>query len=449
MQICLRISLLLALLISNAIAHEQASDLWMLYQEAQLQDPSLQQAMSYRDASGYREQEAKGRLLPQVSLDSTFSRSRQDYEQRGIQYDGRSHALSLSQTLYDPEAWRNYQKFREQTQQQHLAADDTQNQTAFQIAELYFAILAAEDEYALIKSELEATQSNQQRIQALYGRQMSMLTDVLDADARVATLQANLLDADNDVYTSRDAMAERIGRPLTTNLLRLDEKPDFTRLQRNDSDWVATALQRNPALRSQEHSMIAAENAFLEGKAGHLPQVSLSISAQRSDIGYEGNQAPQSTTYIAAVGIQVPIYSGGSTSARSAALYSEKDAESYEYERLKRQVIRETRAALLKVETGPSRIQAAEQAQNSAIKSRQAAERAFGLGVLNAVQVLERVSDEYQARRDLLRSHYNYITNLLLLYRWSGTLSEEDLRNSSQLLTRLGSSAAKASFQSE
>lgn len=433
----LRISgLLLALLVGTAVAEEQYSDLWGLYQEASRQDPLLQQALAYRNASEHRESEARGQLLPQLSLNNTYSRSRQDYEQGRILYNGSSHGLNLSQALYDPSAWRSYQKFRELTQQQHLAADDTRNQTAFQVAELYFAILAAEDERSLIQAELEATQRNQQRIQALYRRQMAMLTDTLEADARVATLQANLLDADNTVHTSRDAMTERIGRPLGEPLKRLGTTPDFSHIQRHEADWAGKATQHNPALRSQAHSIAAAEYAFREAEAGHLPQVSLNLSAQRSDLGYEGNPTPQSTNLIAAVGIQVPLYSGGSTSARSAALYAEKDATSYEYDRLEREVVRETRAAQLKVETAPARIHAAQQAQQAAIQSRQAAERAFELGVFNAVDVLERVRDEFRARRDLLRSHYSYVTQLLLLYRWSGTLDEEDFRRCSELLTQ-------------
>lgn len=431
----LYISLLLSLLIHPAIAQEQPYDLWSIYQEALLQDPGLKQAQAYRKASDHRESEARGRLLPQLELNNTFSRSQQDNEYQNIQYNGKSHALSLRQPLYDPSSWRNYQKFREQTLQQHLAADDSHNQTAFQIAELYFTALAAEDELALIQAEMEATLHNQQRIKALYHRQMAMRTDSLEVDARVATLQVNLLDAKNAVLTSRDAITERTGLPLTASLRRLSENPSFNRLKRDKSDWVRTALQNNPALRSQEHSLAAAENAFLEAKAGHLPKINLNLSAQRSDIGYEGNQSPKNSTLIATIGIQIPIYSGGSTSARSATLYAEKDAESYEYERLKRQIIRETRAALLQIETAPARIQAAEQAQNAAIQSRQAAERAFELGVLNAVEVLERVHDEFRARRDLLRSNYSYITNLLLLYRWSGTLNEQDIYNSNQLLT--------------
>jgi outer membrane protein len=437
MPACLRIGALLSALFLNCALADAPSDLWSLYAEASREDPSLQREQAYHQASQQREKEARGRLLPQLSLSNTYSRSRQDYEQGRLLYNGSSHGVNLRQPLYDPAVWRNYERFRELTEQQHLAIDDTQKQTALQIAELYFTILAAEDERDLTQAELQATQRNQQRIQALFKRQMAMLTDLLDADARAAQLQANLLDAENAVQSSRDAMAERIGRPVEEPLKRLGAQPDFNRLRRHEVDWVAKALQLNPALRSQEHGIAAAEHAVREAKAGHLPQVSLNLTAQRSDLGYEGNPSPESTNLIAAVGIELPLYTGGSTRARSAALQAEQQAARHDYERLRREIIRQTRDAQLKVETAPARIHAAAQALQAAIKSRQAAERAFELGIFNAVDLLERVRDEYRSRRDLLRSQYSYITQLLLLYRWSGTLGNEDIINVSALLTNM------------
>lgn len=426
--------LLCSLLIGTAHASPPASDLWRLYQESLRQDPRLLQAIAQKEAANQREREAMGQLLPQLSLNNTFSRAEHDYETATIRSDGASHSLNLTQPLYAPGSWRSYQKYQELNKQQYWAETDTNTDNALRIAELYFAILASEDELALNQAELKATQRNQQRVHALYKRQMAMLTDVLESDARAAILQTNILDAENAVHSSRNALAERIGRTIDEPLKRLPKAPDYAQLLRNENDWVQQALMHNPALRSRSHGVAAADKAYREAQAEHLPRVNLTLSAQRSDIDYESNPTPEKDTLIASIGIQVPLYSGGSTTARSSALYAEKDAASYDYERLKREVVRETQTALLNVKTGPERIKAAEQSLHAAEKSRQAAEKAFELGVYNAVEVLERVRDEFRARRDLLRSHYTYITNLLLLYRWTGTLSEHDIRHSSALL---------------
>lgn len=73
-------------------------------------------------------------------------------------------------------------------------------------------------------------------------------------------------------------------------------------------------------------------------------------------------------------------------------------------------------------------------ALRSAEKSRVAAEKAFGFGVMNAVDVLNTVKEEYATRRDLMKSQYDFIMNMMVLRRWSGTLVEDDVRKTNEWL---------------
>jgi outer membrane protein len=41
--------------------------------------------------------------------------------------------------------------------------------------------------------------------------------------------------------------------------------------------------------------------------------------------------------------------------------------------------------------------------------------------------VLTAVQNEFKARRDLLKSQYDFITNLFILNRWAGKLSEDSV----------------------
>jgi outer membrane protein len=75
------------------------------------------------------------------------------------------------------------------------------------------------------------------------------------------------------------------------------------------------------------------------------------------------------------------------------------------------------------------KIHASRNALASAEQSRIAAEKAFTYGVVNAVDVLTAVQNEFKARRDLLKTQYDFITNLFILNRWAGKLSEESVEN--------------------
>lgn len=52
------------------------------------------------------------------------------------------------------------------------------------------------------------------------------------------------------------------------------------------------------------------------------------------------------------------------------------------------------------------------------------------------MDVLTSVQNEYKARRDLLKSQYDFINGLLSLNRWAGGLNEASIENVNQWLAQ-------------
>jgi len=227
-----------------------------------------------------------------------------------------------------------------------------------------------------------------------------------------------------------------IGRPVKERLSRIREDIELQVPGESVAVWVERALAANPALKAQQEALVAADAALREGKGGHYPSLSLNLSAQRSDVGYDNTLAPRSDSYVASLGIQVPIYSGGSTSARSRALYNDRLATEQQLEAIRREIVKETTSAYLTAQASVEKIRASRNALESAEKSSVAAERGFEFGVVNAVDVLTSVQNEYKARRDLLSAQYDFITNLLVMNRWAGRLSEQSIENVNVWLAR-------------
>jgi outer membrane protein len=419
---------------SSAEPAKNHVDLWQLQQEARLADPRILMAKARAQSGAGRKREAYGQLLPQLTATSSLNRSRREDDLSQTEFSGQRHAISLSQAIYDPQVWRSYQKFSALAEKSILQSEDAEVQASIDLAERYFTALADEDELSLAQSELDATERNLQRIDALFKRKMAMVTDVLELTARVDTLKADEIDARNRLAISREAISELVGRDVKEPLKRLTANPAFTLPIQPQDYWVTTALTSNPALQAGLKSVIAADAALSEAKAGHLPKLGLNLSAQRSDIGYEGTLTPRSDNYIASIDLQIPLYSGGSTSARVESLHGDKNASEQELEALRRQVIRETRTAYLSMSAGISRIRAARQALKSAEKSRIATEKAQTLGAKNTIDVLDSIKEEFRARRDLYQSQYKFITSMLVLHRWSGRLSDTDIRKANDWL---------------
>lgn len=410
-------------------------DLWQLFQEAELEDPRVLAAHARSESSDWRKREAFGQLLPQLNAGGTLNRTLQDTEINRQLYNGERYSLSLSQVLYDPQVWHNYRRFSELAKQQHSEFAVTQEEATLDLIERYFVALAAEDELELVQAELRTTERNLERVNSLYARQMALITDVLEISARVDSLKSTQISARNAVESGREALSELVGRQITERLKRINTSAQFAMPEQGREFWVEQALTSSPVLAARQSAVAVAQAALRQAKGGHSPKMTLALSGQRSDIGYENALSPRTDTYVASVGVQLPLYSGGSTNAAVKAGYSELMAAEHELERAKRQVIRETRSAFYDSEAGISKVSASRKALQSASKAREAAERAFGFGVMNAVDVLNTIQEEYAARRALLQAQYDFLMSSLVLRRWSGTLVRDDVRKANEWLS--------------
>ncbi|WP_279222814.1 TolC family outer membrane protein [Stutzerimonas kunmingensis] len=421
---------------TSVSASSYATDLMSLYREARLEDPRVLAAYARAVGGQARQREALGGLLPQLNASGSLNRTKYDNRTTEQVYNNERYLVSLTQHLYNKAAWENYQKFKSLARQGEFQAVDAQAEATVDLAQRYFVALASDDELELVIAERRATQKNLDRVNAMYERKLAMITDVLDLRARVDALAAQEVEARNQVRLSREDLSELVGRTVAEKLSRIREDVALQVPGESLDVWIDRAVAANPALKARESALAAAEAAVREGKGGHYPQLSLNLTAQRSDVGYDNTLAPLSDSYVASVGVQIPLYSGGSTSARVRALYNDRLATEQELEAIRRQVVKETTSAYLTAQSSVERIRASRNALESAEKSSVAAEKGFQYGVVNSVDVLTSVQNEYTARRDLLKAQYDFIINLLVLNRWAGRLSEQSVENVNVWLAR-------------
>ena len=397
-----------------------STDLMQLYREARLEDPRILASRARAQAGQEYQREALGTLLPQISLNAGANRIHQENELVQQSFDSEIYSLVLRQYLYNKTAWENYQKFKSMAKQSESEALEAQSEATVELARRYFTVLAAEDELELIQAERRTTQKSLDRVNALYAKQLALITDQLDLKARVDGLAAQELDARNQVSLSREALAEIVGRPVEEKLSRVNDDVQLRISAQSLETWVRDGVAQNPALKANESGVEVAGAALRSGKGGHYPTLSVSLSAQQSNEGYNNALVPRTDSYVAGIGLQVPLYSGGSTSARVRGLYQDQIAAEQQLESVLRRVVKEITSAYLTADTSAQKISASRHALASAQLSREAAEKAFSYGMVNAVDVLTSVRNEYRAHRDLLKTQYDFVTNVITLNRWAG-----------------------------
>lgn len=414
---------------TSVSAKTYAADLMQLYRESRLEDPRVLASYSRAQSSKEHQREALGGLLPQITANAGKNRIHQENELITQSYSSENYSLQLSQHIYNKAAWENYQKFKSLAKQAGEESKEAQAEATVDLAQRYFAALAADDELELVQAERRATQKNLDRVNALYAKQLAMITDKLDIQARVDSLAAQEVDARNQVRVTRAALSEIIGRPVTERLSRVRDDVELKVSAESLDSWVRLALVNNPQVLASQNAVEAAEAALRGGKGGHYPTVSLNLSAQNTNEGYNNALAPKTDSYVAGVNVSVPIYSGGSTSARVRGLYQDQVTAEEQMEATRRQVVKETTNAYLTADSSVEKIRANRNALSSAEQSSIAADKAFAFGVVNAVDVLTATQNEFKARRDLLKTQYDFITNLFILNRWAGKLSEESVES--------------------
>ncbi len=412
---------------TSVSAKTYSADLMQLYRESRLEDPRVLASYSRAQSSKEQQREAFGGLLPQVNITAGKNRIHQENELITQSYSSENYAIQLSQHIYNKAAWENYEKFKSLAKQAGEESKEAQAEATVDLAQRYFAALAADDELELVQAELRATQKNLDRVNALYSKQLAMITDKLDIQARVDSLAAQEVDARNQVRVTRAALSEIVGRPVTERLSRVRDDVELKVSAESLDSWVQLATITNPQILASQHAVEAAEAALRGGKGGHYPTVSLNLSAQNTNEGYNNALAPRTDSYVAGVNVQIPIYSGGSTSARVRGLYQDQITAEEQMEATRRQVVKETTNAYLTADSSVEKIRANRNALSSAEQSSIAADKAFSYGVVNAVDVLTATQNEFKARRDLLKTQYDFITNLFILNRWAGKLSEESV----------------------
>jgi outer membrane protein len=412
-----------------------ASDLLQLYQQAQTQDPRILAAQAAARRAGHQQREALGRLLPQMNADARLTRTNYVSDFADTYYNGERYAASITQVLYDSPVWQSYQRSRALSEQAEAeGVNDIQGATA-DLVQRYFDVLAAQDSLELIQAERRVVERNLERVNSLYARQMVSITEKLEVEARLDRLKSDEIEADNRIWVAREALSEVIGRPVYEQLERLGVQPDLQLFDLKTHEyWRDLALSSNPLMQARLAALEAQRRGQKEAFGGHMPKISLQLSSQKSNIGYENAQSDQIESNVAAINIQVPLFSGGSTQARSDAAYESMLIAQQELEQARRQVLREVRTAYLNTESSLAKVAAARVALSSAVKAREAAEKSFTFGINNAVDVLDRAREQYSAQRDLLEAQYSFLLSYVVLKRWCGVLSEQDLEMVNGLL---------------
>jgi len=430
------------LLCLPVVACAQQVDLMQVFSAALESSPRLNIARYQRDIGAAQQQQAMGRLLPQLNLYANFSDNRNYTERTSNQvvdgvvtpvtedirtdYDGEKYTLQLRQVIFDWQAFSAKRRADDLLGQKEAEYYAELNALLVDVSEKYLDVLEAQDLLTTVTSERKAIERQLKQVETLYKRQLAKITDLYEVQARAASVIADEIDAVNGVALAKEALWEVSGLQVDS-LSGLNPKAIFPPLEGTIDTWVDKARLANPQVLARKRASEAAGKRVSERRGSYLPNVSFVAQRQRSDIGYENSEAPLSETTYLGVDVTMPLFAGGSNRASVREALAQEHITRYEHQLTLREVLRRTRTAYLNVQSSVRRTEATRKLQASTAKASKAMSKSFEYGTVTIVDVLNALRDEFSAKRELQQARYGHIKALLNLKREAGEVSAEDL----------------------
>jgi outer membrane protein len=207
----------------------------------------------------------------------------------------------------------------------------------------------------------------------------------------------------------------------------LSDTADLASLDSNLGFWLNEAEINSPLIKTKKLEVKTAEKSVSQRKGGYLPQVSLIVQRQDTDVGFDNMPMMRSDNTFIGLDVSVPIYSGGSKRALLREAKSFEQIAISELRQVQLDVSARVRAAYLAVQGSSGVISAARKFLEFATLNADAMQTGFDLGATTSVDVLDALRDQYRAERELQRVRYDYIKSLLSLQKEAGTLNAKDL----------------------
>ncbi len=435
--------------------HQAALNLKEIYALALANDSTWAAARYANIGAQEKLVQGKALLLPTVNLNSTLNRS-----ETNIQYTGQtvfnnnnraerfntlSYGININQPLYRKQNYVQYQASELEVNVADLQLQQDRQDVLMKAAQAYFDVLLAQDKLVLNHAQKEAVERQLAQAQANFRNGVSTITDVDEAQAKVDVVQSQEISISIEIENKKEALKLLTGHyPASLYGIQPNiplQQPEAIKgassvtMQSALNQWLEVAQQNNLTVQLKKRSYDLASNAVELNTAGHLPTLDAVANYTRTDAngGINGFCSDLNNTTVG-LQLQIPLYQGGAVSSKVREAIAKQQKAQEEIEAARRKVELDTKQAYLEITSSIAQAHANEQTLRSAQSQLTSTTKSFKLGIRTNVDVLNAQQQVFNAKRDLLQTHYTYLLGLLKLKYSSGLLSEDDLDEVNQWL---------------
>ncbi len=444
--------LLLAVLTSSFVLPAQAADLVNITRDALDNNAALASARAEFSSVEAASDVASGALLPQVNASGNVVHNQQ-YESQsssrvgqsagagsnaaGVsddRYNTASLTLEATQALFNAVTREEVNQAERQIDQQVYLLAATEQQLLIDVASAYFDILRAHEvlEARLAQERAIGRQLEQAREQFEVG--LIAITEVEEARASFDQSRADRIAAESNLQVAFEVLEQLTGQRYASIDALGDSMPIALPTPTDRNYWVEQAIERNPQVLAQQAGIELSRVGVELARAGRMPTVQAFANYQYSDSDSDLVSGYNTSSQVG-VSANLPIYTGGSTSARIRQGTFQLESSQYNYESQRRTTIQQVRSLYTQVSNNVDTVEARQQAIVSNRSALEATRAGYEVGTRNIVDVLNAEQSLYNAIANYAEARYDYVVNLLSLRQQAGLLDVEAIEEVNAWLT--------------
>ncbi|WP_311062977.1 TolC family outer membrane protein [Halomonas sp. DWK9] len=446
--------LLLAVLTSSFILPAQAADLVTITRDALNNNAALASARSEFSGVEAARDVARGGLLPQVNASGSAVHNEQ-FESQGSartagagagaganagvgvnddSYNTVSLTLEATQALFNAVTRQEVSQAERQIDQQVYLLAATEQQLLIDVANAYFDILRAHEvlEARLAQERAIGRQLEQAREQFEVG--LIAITEVEEARASFDQSRADRIAAESNLQVAFEVLEQLTGQRYASIEALGDSMPIALPTPTDRNYWVEQSLERNPQVLAQQAGIEVSRVGVELARAGRLPTVQAFANYQYADSDSDLVSGYDTSAQVG-VSANVPIYTGGSTSASIRQGTFQLESSQYDFESQRRTTIQQVRSLYTQVSNNVETVEARQQAIVSNRSALEATRAGYEVGTRNIVDVLNAEQNLYNAIANYAEARYDYVVNLLSLRQQAGLLDVEAIEEVNAWLT--------------
>lgn len=418
-----------------------SGELLDILSEAEATDPTYQAALAAAQAVRGETALNRAGLLPSVSFQANIAGNRHDIDVApgafgldGRQsFDSENFEFRAEQPLFRFDRWLKLKQVDERIAQAEAEVAAVHADLVMKVSERYLKVMGFRSEVANAQAELDALLAQMEQTLIRYDVGAATEADLLQAQADSDRAASELIKAQNNVDVALDSLFEILNRQVDIRS-HLSNSLSLSSLENDDIEyWSELAKTQNASVLAAELQINIARYDRNIARSAHLPTVGLvgkyGFDSQGGRFGETDN-----TSGSIGVELQVPIFSGGAVVAQTNIAGHKITEAEFRADAARRDAERQAKEAFRRMITGIAQEKAARQSLRSSTAARDALAAQFDGGTRTIADLLDAEKNIYQAKRELSRSHQDYIINSLRLRVATGTLASSDILHIDSLL---------------